>query len=279
MYWKAVLCFGFLPIVSGCNIAYYTARNAVNEPALQINQLKFRHRLRSEARAILDEIASSCPTGTFSAAYEDGFVDGYSDQVINGGKPIPPAAPPARYRRHVDDFTAAGQTDQRNYLAGFQHGAETAASMGRRQITLVELAVPAPAPELPLNIQCVPAPPEASLGATLPSSPLPTVLPDSTSPPAALPPPNPVIPALPNQTGIVPEKPTLVGPQPQVFQAIEPMTSIGNWSCADPFGWLFTEVQLPSKPVLDNEVPKSDPTVIQTSLKRNVIRKPTSSQK
>ncbi len=42
MRWKVVPCLGLLAGLSGCNIAYYSARNVVNEPTQTFNQFKLR---------------------------------------------------------------------------------------------------------------------------------------------------------------------------------------------------------------------------------------------
>ncbi len=215
MRWTVVLCLGVPTLFSGCNIAYYAGRNIVNEPAQTLNQFKLRQRMRAEARAAWQAECARNP-GAFSPAFGDGFADGYADHLNNGGTPAPPGAPPAHYRRHVTDFTPAGQAAQRDYLSGFKHGAEAACAAGSRQAVLVPILLPVPQPEQPLNITCIPASPDgrlpplanpppmippappAGVGVPLPL-PVPRIMPDPK-----LPPPPPLPPINLPQSGVGP---------------------------------------------------------------------------
>jgi hypothetical protein len=176
-----------LPALSGCNIAHYASHNLINDPILESHRIKLRHRLRADARDAWKQECQSTPGADFSAAYRDGFLDGFVDNLDNGGPPQPPVAPPTRYRRKVDDFTPAGQQAERDYLAGFQRGAEVAFHSGCRQALLVEMALPGPKPESPLSITCIPA------GASQPGADTPSPAPAPADPPAtpADPPPGP----------------------------------------------------------------------------------------
>lgn len=160
MRWLVVLALG-APVLSGCNIVYYAGRNIVNEPAQTANQFKLRQRMRAEAREAWEAECARNPGA--SAAFGDGFVDGYADYLNNGGTPAPPAAPPARYRRHANDFTEAGLVSQRDYMNGFFEGAKAACVAGSRAAVVVHVLLPEPQPEPTLNITCVPAPPDARL--------------------------------------------------------------------------------------------------------------------
>ncbi len=155
-----ILGLAITPLLSGCNIAYYSAHNLVNEPLQAIKQHKLHHRMRAEAHATWQAECARTP-GAFSRAYADGFVDGYADHLNNGGTPAPPSVPPPHYRRHASDFTPTGQAAQRDYMAGFKHGAEAACAAGSRQDVVVPIRMPSPLPEPPLNIICIPASPES----------------------------------------------------------------------------------------------------------------------
>ncbi|AWM40068.1 hypothetical protein C1280_25725 [Gemmata obscuriglobus] len=175
------LCAGTPALTSGCNIAAYATHNLVNEQSQTLTKLKLRQRMNAAASAAWQEECARHPPGTYSGAYADGFIDGYADHLDNGGTPAPPGTPPPSYRRHANDFTPAGQAVQRDYLAGFQHGAEAAAATGCRQNFVVPVVLPAPKPEQPLNIICVPAPAPPP---PMPKPPAPAGHPPAAEPPA-----------------------------------------------------------------------------------------------
>ncbi|MDY3551870.1 hypothetical protein R5W24_000950 [Gemmata sp. JC717] len=182
MGWRVVvaLCVCTPALTSGCNIAAYATHNLMNEQSQTLTKIKLRQRMNAAARAAWQEERVRHPPGTYSGAYADGFIDGYTDHLDNGGTPAPPGTLPPNYRRHADDFTPAGQAAQRDYMVGFQHGAEAAAATGCRQNFVVPVVLPVPKPEQPLNIICVPAP------ANPPPMPKPTA--PAARPPAAEPP-------------------------------------------------------------------------------------------
>lgn len=197
MGWKGPLYLAVPLLLSGCNIASYAVHNLVNEPAQQINRVKLHQRMNAEARAAWKAECARRPAGTYSGAYADGYIDGYTDHLDNGGTPAQPVAPPPRYRRHANDFTAAGQAAQKDYLVGFQHGAETAAAGGNRENIVVAINLPPPPPERPLNINCVPAPP------------------NGPEPPPMLPP------LAPGPVGSAPAVPPRAAPLPSVPKATQ----------------------------------------------------------
>ena len=187
MRWSPMLCLGLLIPGPGCNIAYYSARNIVNEPAQQLSELRLRHRFREMGRAAWDEECRNAPSQPYSDASRDGFIDGYADHLDNGGPPQPPAAPPPRYRRHPSDFTPAGMEAERDYLAGFYRGAVAAAASGCRQALVVQIALPETQAEVPLSITCVPA----AVAPKPMGPPMPIPMPPPGSPPAGVPLPQP----------------------------------------------------------------------------------------
>ncbi len=158
MGWKValVLCLGTTTLASGCNIFSLSTHNLANEPARWLTEFKVRQRMDAAAREAWKDECAGNPPGTYSGAYADGFIQGYADYLDNGGTPAAPAVPPPNYRRHADDFTPAGQAAQKDYLAGFQRGAEAAAATGCRPNFVIPVILPAPKPEQPLNITCLP---------------------------------------------------------------------------------------------------------------------------
>jgi len=132
--------------IPGCSLAGYVGRNAVNESAAAAGAARVRHELRAEAEALWAAWGESIRPAA-GLAYVDGFVDGYVDQADNGGPPLPPAAPPPRYRQSATDQTAQGQSAARDYLDGFHRGAQAAVETNRRQSLLVPLAIPVVPPE------------------------------------------------------------------------------------------------------------------------------------
>jgi len=137
--------------IPGCSLAGYVGQNAVNESAAATGAARVRRELRTEAEAMWAAwVESNGAAG--SPGYADGFVDGYVDQADNGGPPLPPAVPPPRYRQSAVDQTAQGQSAARDYLAGFQRGAQAAVETNRRQSLLVPLAIPVVPPENPVQV-------------------------------------------------------------------------------------------------------------------------------
>lgn len=146
---------------SGCNLAYYASHNLVNEPITHIDEQKLTGRLKTESRNVWRDICRQFPARTFSPEFADGFTDGYADHLENGGPPGPPIVPPLRYRR-ANYLTAEGHALIRDYLIGFQYGAEVAVATGKRNfLTVPVLLKDAPA-ETPLNVVRYPTPPRTS---------------------------------------------------------------------------------------------------------------------
>lgn len=181
MRWKAFAIVGLVTCSAGCNIAYLTTHNLVHEFKQSIAEVDLRHELREEAEALAGVHCSRLHRKKPSGAFADGFADGYVQQSLYDGTTLPPGVPPSRYRRKSGDFTPAGQAAQRDYLDGFQAGAETALALGRREALLVTVALPVPRPEPQLSIHCVPAP----AGVNLRSDPV--LPPPNALPPAVIP--------------------------------------------------------------------------------------------
>jgi hypothetical protein len=130
------------PAAAGCNIAHNAARNIINEPHVVGTQVGIRHELRKEARAAWETSRFDCPEHAESAAFRDGFIDGYVDYLDRGGNASLPAVPPAKYTRHKEYFTENGQCLVKEYFLGFKLGQEVAIATGRRQLLTVPVLLP-----------------------------------------------------------------------------------------------------------------------------------------
>jgi hypothetical protein len=143
MRWKSVAMAGTAwPVFAGCNIAYYTARNLTNEPLVVCTQVGIEHQLRSEARAVWQDVRGDYPRRAFTAEFHDGFVDGYVDYLDRGGNGSLPAVPPSKYSRHKKYFTEDGQCLVKDYFLGFKYGQEIAIATGKRQYLTVPVLLP-----------------------------------------------------------------------------------------------------------------------------------------
>lgn len=206
MRWTAVVGLGLLAALTGCNLVHYAGHNLVREPIDRTNEHKLSHRLRKDAQVAWEEVCRQYPARTLSRAFADGFQEGYADHLDNGGPPLPPAVPPPRYRSHPNSFTPEGHAAARDYLLGFQYGAEIASLSGRRDCLTVPVLLANEAPsEAALPVVKFPSPPE------IPASPLP--LPRTQPVPLPAPKPNPV-PQLPNETPTPEPRPKSLPPLP-----------------------------------------------------------------
>jgi hypothetical protein len=143
MRWRSVAIAGALwPAAAGCNIAHSAARNIINEPHVVWTQVAIKHDLRKEARAAWETSRFECPEHAESAAFRDGFIDGYVDYLDRGGNASLPAVPPAKYTRHKEYFTENGQCLVKEYFLGFKLGQEVAIATGRRQLLTVPVLLP-----------------------------------------------------------------------------------------------------------------------------------------
>ena len=121
MRWRSVAIVGALwPASSGCNIAYNTGRNVINEPHVVWTQHAIKHELRKAAKAAWETSRFECPEHADSDAFRDGFIDGYVDYLDRGGNASLPAVPPAKYTRHKDYYTENGQCLVKEYFLGFK---------------------------------------------------------------------------------------------------------------------------------------------------------------
>jgi hypothetical protein len=228
MRWKAVVCAAGLGPLAGCNLAYYTGYNLVNESRQALDEHRLSKRLRAEARAAWQEVCRQYPGSAFTDEFRDGFTEGYVDYLDIGHVPQAPAVPPPRYRRNAY-LSPEGHALIKDYFAGFQYGAEVAAATGGREFLTIPILLPDPKPEQPLDIR-IPAPPGA---APTPVAPAPKPVPGPVvAPPApgpAVPPPATVPglgnPVPPKPGGAIPPKPDLAPPDPAKDDRPEPVSA------------------------------------------------------
>ena len=228
---KIALLLGGLVPLAGCHLSRNVARNAYNEPAEIHDEVSVERQLRKEARAAFAEVKRQYPRRAFGDDFHDGFVDGYSDYLDNGGKAEMPAVPPLHYRR-ARFLNPEGHARIKDYFLGFKYGMDVAVATGCRPFYTVPVLVPETTELPPLNITVIPPPPAANapmpkLGAPLPlpksDGPMPppaaTGNPTAgTTPPTSSPATpglgNPVTPApggtgtIPIPSGVVPKPPT-----------------------------------------------------------------------
>jgi hypothetical protein len=143
MRWRSVAIAGALwPAAAGCNIAHNAARNIINEPHVVWTQHAIKHDLKKAAKAAWEASRFECPEHADSAAFRDGFIDGYVDYLDRGGNGSMPAVPPAKYTRHKDYFTENGQCLVKEYFLGFKLGRDVAIATGQRQVLTVPVLLP-----------------------------------------------------------------------------------------------------------------------------------------
>lgn len=259
MRWKAVVCVAGLGPLGGCNLAYYTGYNLVNESRQRLDEHQLSKRLRAEAQAAWLEVCRQYPGQPFTEEFRDGFTEGYVDYLEHGGIPQPVAAPPPRYRRN-DYLSPEGHALIKDYFAGFQYGADVAVATGRREFLTIPILLPNPKPEQPLDIR-IPAPPGA--GPSLPVEPAPAPHPGPIVPPTPapvgpppgqpLPAPTPVAPpglgnpVPPKADGAIPPKPDVAPPDPPKGDRPKPV-SVRAERTAPPVAPPPAQPALPDRP-------------------------------
>lgn len=126
---------------SGCSLIHNTHRTLVNEPLLASDDYILRKRFRILAHHSFAEYKRSERGAHCPCHFKDGFIDGYIDQLENGGTTDPPAQPPRRYWV-ANNLTPAGQERTTQYFNGFRTGAEMALASGLRRSFQAKMFVP-----------------------------------------------------------------------------------------------------------------------------------------
>jgi hypothetical protein len=191
------MCVGLVPLAGCSNLGQLAVRNLSYETHLYYGDKRVRHDLRADARAALVECGGRHPRKVFTAEFRDGFVDGYSDYLQNGGPAVPPAVPPDRYRK-AEYLSPEGHARVRDYMLGFKYGADVAVATGRRPFFTVPVLVSDAPPPQPPNVVVLPAPPDG-LSTDPPAGPKPAPAPPAASEP--LPKPRPLAPMMPPDPG------------------------------------------------------------------------------
>jgi hypothetical protein len=97
---------------------YHSAVDSVDDCAM-------RRRTRKLAEDAWQDVVVGNPGVAYSPAYAQGFKDGFTQTLAEGGRPIPPVVPPWRYRRTTYQ-TPAGYHAIEDWYAGFSHGTAAA---------------------------------------------------------------------------------------------------------------------------------------------------------
>ena len=124
--------------VSGCGLFTNAAHNFVNEPIQCLNNAALTKATRSWGKDACVVYMSSHPECTNSKSFAEGFVDGYSDYLDNGGNGSSPAVPPLAYRRNKY-LTQEGQQAILDYMSGFAVGTTEARASGIRNSLTVNV--------------------------------------------------------------------------------------------------------------------------------------------
>jgi hypothetical protein len=128
-------------VAPGCTLIANGARNLCNEPALAIEECRFKYKARSLAR---EAWGKHTDYESASADFRDGYVDGYADYLGAGRTTDPPPPPPKRYMEQTYQ-TPESLRAVEDYFAGFHAGAVDAQSSGQRGLMVVPVVFPLPA--------------------------------------------------------------------------------------------------------------------------------------
>ncbi len=190
MRWKIVAFVGCLAPAGGCHLYQNAMMNIVNEPVQYLDDQHLERQLRRDAKHAWAEVCRQYPKRTFTDDFVEGFCDGYTDYLDNGGSAQVPAVPPLKYRRSKF-YNPEGHERIRQYFLGFKYGMDVAISTGCRTFLTVPVVLPETAPPAEPNITILPSPPDTA------TVPLPA--PRPVSPPFVGPtdPMNPIKPATP----------------------------------------------------------------------------------
>jgi hypothetical protein len=276
---RSLLAGWLLFLGSGCSFMPYVGRNLSYTTADTVHECWFHAQLERAADDAWKRVHADDAHGQTSAAFADGFRQGYVGYVDGDGDGEPPTAPP-RYYRSTLLRTTAGQQAILDWFAGYRMGADVARQEGLRELVVVPLGHgPRITDEgyranmLPLRTD---APVTPTTPATLPPprklTAAPTIPPAPTQPPAPSPAPAPTSAPAPSQspaspTIILPHLPN-VGPQsakeapPPVIASRPPAPDA---SAAPMFAEFSTEPPpVPAEPTkADRRAHPKTPTIIE----------------
>lgn len=136
----------WLPLVlivsaTGCNIVSNTHRTIVNEPLLATDEFILKQRFKKLAHESFAEFRRGGDAPKCNSCFKEGYIDGFIDQLENGGTTDPPAQPPRHYWT-AGSLTPQGQNRASRYFDGFKTGAEMALASGLRKAYQAKMFVP-----------------------------------------------------------------------------------------------------------------------------------------
>ena len=137
-YW---LPLGLIASGMGCNLVSNTHRTMVNEPLLATDEFVLKHRFKKLAHESFAEFKRGGSAPKCGACFKEGYIDGFIDQLENGGTTDPPAQPPRHYWT-AGNLTPQGQERASMYFDGFRTGAEMALASGLRRAYQAKMFVP-----------------------------------------------------------------------------------------------------------------------------------------
>jgi hypothetical protein len=116
----------------------YVGRNLTYTTADTVHECWFHCQLERAADDAWKRVHADDAHGQTSAAFADGFHQGYVGYVEGDGNDEPPTAPP-RYYRSTLLRTMAGQQAILDWFAGYRLGADVARQEGLRELVVVPL--------------------------------------------------------------------------------------------------------------------------------------------
>ena len=135
------LPLGLIVSGTGCNLVSNTHRTMVNEPLLATDEFILKHRFKKLAHDSFAEFKRGGNAPKCSPCFKEGYIDGFIDQLENGGTTDPPAQPPRHYWT-AGNLTPQGQERASMYFDGFRTGAEMALASGLRRAYQAKMFVP-----------------------------------------------------------------------------------------------------------------------------------------
>jgi hypothetical protein len=128
-------------LAPGCTLFVNGARNICNEPALAVEEYRFKCRSHALGRESWDRWPER---DSASIDFRYGYIDGYADYLQAGRTTDPRPAPPKRYL-DVTYQTPETLRAIEDYFAGFHAGAVDAQASGDRQRMVIPVIFPLPA--------------------------------------------------------------------------------------------------------------------------------------
>lgn len=132
---------GLVVTGTGCNLVANAHRTMVNEPLLARDEYILRNRFKKLAHESYGEFRHGGNAPPCGACFKEGYIDGFVDQLENGGTTDPPAQPPRHYWT-AGSLTPQGQDRAAMYFDGFRTGAEMALASGMRRSFQARMFVP-----------------------------------------------------------------------------------------------------------------------------------------